>query len=379
MIRTAMKLASAVTAAIAVVTVGACRPCCHAHTASASGAPANEITQEFPAGSMQTAWRVRWAYGDHRALYITGAWFRRAPSEAWITVLYDARLSDIFVPYHAGTPRYLDLSSFNFHLVPTSAADAGCCGQLLGDPPVAVREVRDRGVLWKDDATLRRGRELVIWGTLDAANYNYIIEYSFRDDGSIGFRLGATARNLPGIETMAHMHGGLWRIDMDLAGFPGDSASLVRHVESGSSASDNVVAFNGGVEGSADWNDLEFTQARITDRTRVNSRGHKTSYDLVPMRLGTQRHAESWTQHDFWVTRYASTELDFTDVATYASPAATVTNADLVLWYYAPTHHLPRDEDGQTVSGLWKGSALVMWSAFELRPRNLFDTTPLYP
>jgi Cu2+-containing amine oxidase len=266
-------------------------------------------------------------------------------------------------------------------LVPTSAADAGCCGRLLGDPPVAVREVRDRGVLWKDDAAVRRGRELVIWGTLDAANYNYIIEYAFRDDGSIAFRLGATARNLPGIETMAHMHGGLWRIDMDLAGAASDSASLVRHVEStgGSTASDPVAAFNGGIEGFADWNAAEFTQVRVTDRARLNGRGHNVSYDLVPLRTGSARHQESWTRHDFWMTRWSATELDFTDVATYASPPAQVTNGDLVIWHYAPVHHLPRDEDGRTVEGVWRGVALVMWAAFELRPRNLFDTTPLHP
>ena len=27
----------------------------------------------------------------------------------------------------------------------------------------------------------------------------------------------------------------------------------------------------------------------------------------------------------------------------------------------------------------WEGSALLMWSGFDLRPRNLFDRTPFYP
>ncbi len=27
----------------------------------------------------------------------------------------------------------------------------------------------------------------------------------------------------------------------------------------------------------------------------------------------------------------------------------------------------------------WEGSALVMWSGVDLRPRNLFDRTPFYP
>jgi hypothetical protein len=42
-------------------------------------------------------------------------------------------------------------------------------------------------------------------------------------------------------------------------------------------------------------------------------------------------------------------------------------------------HHVPRDEDGHKDMGLWKGVALVMWTGFDLRPRNFFDTTPFFP
>ena len=31
--------------------------------------------------------------------------------------------------------------------------------------------------------------------------------------------------------------------------------------------------------------------------------------------------------------------------------------------------------DGST----WKGVALLMWGGIDLRPRNLFDRTPLFP
>ena len=51
----------------------------------------------------------------------------------------------------------------------------------------------------------------------------------------------------------------------------------------------------------------------------------------------------------------------------------------MVLWHGTPVHHLPRSEDGAEVNGLWKGVALLMWGGFDLRPRDLFDTTPLHP
>ena len=37
--------------------------------------------------------------------------------------------------------------------------------------PTVVREVRDRGVVWKDYANgVRRGREMVLWSGLQAGN-----------------------------------------------------------------------------------------------------------------------------------------------------------------------------------------------------------------
>ncbi len=67
-----------------------------------------------------------------------------------------------------------------------------------GDPfATVVKEVRDRGLAWKDYAHgVRRGRELVIWAALEAGNYMYIMSYAFHDDGTIAFRVGATGQNL---------------------------------------------------------------------------------------------------------------------------------------------------------------------------------------
>lgn len=356
--------------------------CCPGHTAPA--APPYEVIQQFPSkGAMKTAWLVHWAEATHVGLYITGAWFKRTPNDPWIRILWDARLSDIFVPYHNGDPwlRYYDLSQFSFPLVVANNNDAGCCGKLLGNPAHVVREVRDRGPIWKDDTAVYRGEELVLWSTLDAANYNYIIQYIFRDDGTIAFRIGATARNLPGYEQVAHMHNGLWRVDIDLSGFPNDSAWLMKHVESTASlsATDPMTPFNGGVEGSAVWNAAEFTEVGVTDTVIKNGRGHNIQYDLMPLRAGSARHQEPFTHADMWVTRYDPAQMAYPSLPSYVTAQRSITNTDVVLWYASSMHHLPRDEDGEYVNGAFTGSALVMWSGFDLRPRNFFDRTPFFP
>src|SRR5437773_1756716 len=77
-------------------------------------APGNEIVQEFPTnGEMETAWKVRWATTSGYGLYIQDAWFKKSPKDDWMQVLGDARLSEMFVPYHRGSPRFWDIS-YNF-------------------------------------------------------------------------------------------------------------------------------------------------------------------------------------------------------------------------------------------------------------------------
>lgn len=374
----AMPRLMAVLFAISLSTATASAHPCPPFTTPPSGTPGNILIQEFPpAGPMETAWRVRFGHARGQGLYITGAWFKRAPDEPWMRVLWDARVADIFVPYHSGWPRYYDLTNFNFPLVNATTADAGPCGQIIDGK--VIHEVRIHGVLWKDDTDVRYGHELALWATLDSANYNYIMSYAFRDDGTIALRLGATSRNLPGAELEAHMHNALWRIDMDLNGFSSDSVFEAAHNETtgGPSATDTLSAFNGGVEGSANWRARRFTELHVRD-TKKNGRGHNISYEFRPVRRGKPRHQEVFAHDDFWVTRYRGSEMTYKNVDTYVN-GETVMNNDIVIWHISPLHHDPRDEDGHFVGAFWRGVALLMWSGIDLRPRNLFDTTPLFP
>ena len=96
-------------------------------------------------------------------LLIDNAWFKRGPKDPWMQVLGDARLSEMFVPYYSGSPRFWDVS-YNFALVTMTKEDAGAFGKLLGDPPIAVQEIRDRGVMWIDpSARPRRGPKPQLW------------------------------------------------------------------------------------------------------------------------------------------------------------------------------------------------------------------------
>src|SRR5947209_727097 len=112
--------------------------------------PLHEVVQTFPSNDvMKTAWTVRYQTAAGYGLIIQDAWFKRGPKEPWMQVLGDARLAEMFVPYHSGSPRFWDIS-YNFPLTPLTRDDAGAFGKLIGDPPNVVQEVRDRGIIWMD-------------------------------------------------------------------------------------------------------------------------------------------------------------------------------------------------------------------------------------
>jgi primary-amine oxidase len=300
------------------------------------------------------------------------------PDAEWLKVLDEAGLSELFVPYASGSPRYYDFSNFQFDLVEAVPADAGPCGILLDSPPRVVREVRDKGILWKDDEQGRRGQVLVLWATLDAANYNYLIEYRFHDVGIVEFRTAGTAVNLPSKPLEAHMHNALWRIDIDVGGRENDRAEVFEHVEPDlvGGWTDQVVPFNGGREGWLDWDPHAFTELRVSDPSVTNAQGDPISWSLRPQQPGRQSHVESFMEHDAWVTRWANTEFFYPSIESYVANQESVVGEDVVLWATAPVLHVPRSEDGVIRGGEWDGVALAMWGGLELRPRNLFVGTP---
>jgi hypothetical protein len=153
----------------------------------------NQFEQSFPtSGPVQTTWRICWhevagtqSLTNPNGLVIGPVYFRKSPNAPFVSVLWDMRVSDYFVPYHAGSPRFYDLSGFNFQLTGVTSDDcpASVGGTVIS--PHVCKEVHDRGLLWKDFGGVRRGQEIVLWGAINAANYRYIQEYTFRDDGTI--------------------------------------------------------------------------------------------------------------------------------------------------------------------------------------------------
>ncbi|HYV40124.1 MAG TPA: hypothetical protein VE988_30850, partial [Gemmataceae bacterium] len=264
-------------------------------------------------------------------------------------------------------------------------ADGGFNSILLSNGLV-IKEIRDSGILWKYYDKVRRGQELVLWSTIGATNYNYIVEYAFRCDGSITCRLGSTGKNLANHESIGHLHHGCWRIDLNIGDKNHNSVGVIQHSEqqAGKGQAEDLIEYLK-TEGGIEWKAESFTRLRVESKLK-NSHGNLISYELVPQRNGTPRHFgpdEEFSAYDFWVTPYKFDELYYCHLPNYVKKGRSITDTDVVIWYMSSAYHVPRDEDGIFINARGqieiRGVALTTWSGLEMRPRNLFDQSPLYP
>jgi primary-amine oxidase len=329
-------------------------------------------------------------------------------------IIKRAGMAEMFVPYDDRSHTYYDMSFGDDRMDQMDPQDLPAQNGALvyfrtlqrGGTPVYIRdsvpkvavECRDEGVGWlckePGSRVRRRIQEVVVWAVFDAFNYDYIIEYTFHEDGRITFRSGATGYNLPGDTSEPHVHNGLWRVSTKLLGRDDNEAQQFVHVEdaNGYIATDSYQPIPN--EETADWDPLQFSSITVQSQTQTNDYGHLIGYQFYPYnRQGTGHFQETFTQHDQDLTNNNPGE-DGTGTGmnnwlyTWYSPNSYLlsylngqplggTGDGIVLWYFGSTHHEPTDADNQMGSGGRTGITLVHWSGFEMVPHNFFDYNPL--
>jgi hypothetical protein len=327
-----------------------------------------------------------------------------------------AGLADIFVPYDDGTFKAYDMSSLH-EQDPMDPADLpsqnGALVYLrtpsgnnyLRDPfPKVAVECRDAGIAWlckqPGNHIRRRAQEVVVWGVYDGQNYDNIIEYTFREDGSIGFRYGATGYNLPSKPNAPHVHNGLWRVSTQLFGRTDNQVLEFEHTENadGTIATDSENPITN--ETALTWEPLKFSSVVVQSTSQMNDYGDLMGYEFLPQdRTGTGRFSqrpqdkELWTQNDYYLTndnpgedgsgqghnnwRYTWYSPDDYLLTYLNNEVLGGTGNGIVLWTISSSHHEPSDLDNQQGQGGRTGVTLVHWNGMEMEPHNLFDYNPL--
>lgn len=264
----------------------------------------------------------------------------------------------------------------------------------------------------------RKSRDLVVRIGAVVGNYDYLLDWIFRQDGAIEVRVGATGilevkaakakdaleaepdadaygrfvdRNIVAVN---HDHYFSYRLDLDIDGttnrFAVDrlvtqrlpAAHPRRSVwvrEEHIPASEHEAQLDINLERPALW--------RVMSTERRNSSGYPTSFQVFPGRNANTllskddypRRRAGFIDHHLWVTpqregeRHAAGDHPTLSEPGEGLPAWTaadrpIHDTDIVVWHTIGMHHLPRSEDWPVMPTMWYG--------FELRPFDFFDRNP---
>lgn len=333
-------------------------------------------------------------------------------------VLHRATLAEVHVPYHTGTPRFLDVtdSTQGLGAGAVALAAAECDGTRFDGNRICVAN-EDGGFGWKFGTSFRTQQAIQIFMSSQLGNYNYIVMWTFHDDGTIEPSIGLTGRlqtsgsgtaylpygarlnpetTNPAIVGKSHMHNFYYRLDFDIDGSGNDAISRIQFNPSTVASPDGSCAIAGqcgtntltqlSTEQSSAFSLTGQTSWVIFDKTAVNADGRKVGYEITPKLGGVWRgmttSGEAWSASDLWVTLYNGCEryaarnvtpqLDTgcagaaVDLSTMAN-GQSVDGQDLVVWYVQRVHHYPRDEDDLNMP--------IEWTSFEIKPRNFHHTS----
>lgn len=343
-------------------------------------------------------WQLCWEHRNLDGIVLRDIYYS-PPGGAARRVLAQGSISQVHVPYDDNSARFHDITDDGFgdknlnDLTPAECPN----GLLLnyGTKNAICQQLQPRGYAFKGLGMQEQGEVLSLFSVSTSGEYNYIPVWRFEDNGAIELRMGAAGKlqrfttdsrygwpvRADGTRGTAHIHNYYWRLDFDL-GESGDN-DVVEEFNYAPST-DNTHRTLGVTrltsEAGRSINPAGLRSWRIRDGATTNANGQAISYQLEPVEVGHRDVGpsyEPWTANDFYATKYRECERYVShnpQVGGCADNLAGFVNgesldgADVVLWYGATFHHIPRDEDEPYMHTHWNG--------FRLTPRDWLDANP---
>ena len=373
--------------------------------------------------------------------------------EEWRTLLYQAHLSEVFVPYMDPSSglywrTYMDSGEYGFGLFlsplvagidcpayatflpaliagddgqPLEIPDAVCIFERnIGDPAWRHFEVFAQGPDQYTPAEGRPATELVVRTASEVGNYDYLIDYRFKQNGQMEIKIGATGLDgvkgvdatsmddpsaaqdtaygtliAPNLVAANHDHYFNFRLDFDIDQpknrfMTMDIVPAEVSAESPRRSMWKVEMNMPDSEADATYQVSAFKPRSfmLQNPDRKGPLGHRPGYMIhhgsvaygpfdfqndPPMIRNAYIENSVWnTVHDP-AERYAggkfALQSDGTDtLAQWVKEDAPLQDQDIVTWFTAGFHHVPRTEDWPVMSTEWKTVHIIPHNFFPMNP-----------
>lgn len=359
---------------------------------STCGAGSHALTRTFDAGSQ---WSLCWADEPMVGLTLSSAEFT-APDADRHTVLAEAALAQIHVPYDDGEHGQLDMPAFGSHTADLRPSD--CPGGEIesnGRPLLCATLIQDNlRFAWSDDSFdsgnhSQPGQCLDLFTMTPVDWYTYVNRWTLCDDGSMRPSVGAGGRLAPSFlgddtnsvplgegdndKRLGHFHNVFWRVQFDL----GSPTSLRLDDISYSMQGSKVTTTASPIRVETATRSGPRHSWRVTSEKVLNSDAHAVGYDIDLQNRDSYQSVPGaeYAENDLIVTQNHPCELlaagntmphcgrsliDYVSEEQLTEP---------ILWLQSSFHHLPRDEDQPLMNEHWQGLSFT--------PRGLSAENPL--
>jgi primary-amine oxidase len=389
-------------------------------------------------------WRFHFRIDPRMGVVVTNVTYNDAGKAR--SVLYEGSLAEIFVPYQDPAEgwyyiTFIDMGEGNTWGGVASTLEPGAdCpdnavyfdsviptshGMPQRRPRTACLFEREAGdFAWRHSPAgmqtdSRRRRDLVLRMIMTFGNYDYALDWTFQQDGTIKIGVGATgsvevkavrsatkaddhdgkdgryghfvAENTVGVN---HDHFFCFRLDLDVDGTENTFVKEEMKAEQLPASNPRKSVWVTEQKAAKTENEAQLTMMmehpalwRVINPNVKGPLGYPVGFEIAPGHNAVSLMADDdfpqqragFIRHNLWVTPYREDErYPAGDYPTQSHggdglPAWTkgnrpIENTDIVVWYTLGFHHVPRPEDWPIMP--------TAWHEFELRPFDFFERNP---